>query len=1270
MNISCRLYDFVAYNDEPKITEDGMEPKKFAIQMFGKDAAGKTYSIIVRNFKPFFFIKVPDGKKWNRYSVSSFIKILKSKCGGGISSSELIDRQKLYGFDGGQKHQFIKLTFPNTTIMNRVKKLWYNMIDDEHSRWGKRRVLKPEGFRNTKIYESSIPPLLRYFHIQNISPSGWIGFNSEHAHRHKIKKTICDYEFSISYDKIKPMNDKEDSVPLIMCSFDIEASSSHGDFPLPKKSYKKLVMDILDYWDNHEMIDEDVEMQQATLRRIILTAFEMDDIEGVHKVFPKDSKIINFKFINNRIDKWLKEPVKHLIKGVKIEKIISETADSEESKWSRPVFWRSKPRVKDTILDILNNAKYDRGDKLEDIDKTLVQGFPPLEGDKVTFIGSTFTRVGEKEPYLKHCIVLDTCDEVEGMEIESYMKEKHVLLAWRNLLQREKPDIIVGYNIFGFDYPFMIARSEELDCKDEFVKMSKNEEQVCNVQKTTIKIASGTHELTYIQTPGVIPLDLYNYFRREVNLPSYKLDNVASHFIGDMIKDYNCADNITTFNSNNLLGLQNRNYVRFEEIGNSTEYYADGKKFRVFDVNLETGQFKVEGEIEPNRDKKIRWSLAKDDVSPQDIFRLTNGTATDRAVVATYCVMDCILTQLLTEKNDVLTGFVEMANICSVPISFIIMRGQGIKLLSFIGKKCRELGILMPDIAKGGAAESYEGAICLPPKCNLYIDKPVACVDYSSLYPSSMISENISHDSKVWTKEYDLEGNLIIETGSDEYDNLDEYEYVDVEYDTYRWMRKRKGGAEVKTKVGTKICRFAQYPDNKLGVMPAILVELLEARKSTRKLIKYKTLTTKNGETYTGLLSSDDEHYFIVQKSGEKNTIAKDTCSGIEDTYNDFMKNIFDKRQLGYKITANSVYGACGAKTSAFYEIDVAASTTATGRKLLIYAKNVIERVYHNRKCDTKDYGKVLVNAEVIYGDTDSCFFTFNLEDLEGNKITGKKALIITIELAQEVGKVASAMLKAPHDLEYEKTIMPWALLSKKRYVGMQYEFNPNKCKRKSMGIVLKRRDNAPIVKEIYGGIIDILMNNGNVHEAIEFTRAFINDMIDEKFPMRKLIITKSLRGFYKNPKTIAHKVLAERMGKRDPGTKPSVGSRVPFAYIQTKGKVKLQGDRIEHPNFITKNNLKLDYVFYITNQIMKPIMQIFALPSVMDKIPKFQRRKRRFNMELETLKQQVSEEEYIKKEIKKRNKEVEELIFADLLVKANNIKNGHQSIKSFFAKL
>ena len=112
----------------------------------------------------------------------------------------------------------------------------------------------------------------------------------------------------------------------------------------------------------------------------------------------------------------------------------------------------------------------------------------------------------------------------------------------------------------------------------------------------------------------------------------------------------------------------------------------------------------------------------------------------------------------------------------------------------------------------------------------------------------------------------------------------------------------------------------------------------------------------------------------------------------------------------------------------------------------------------------------------MIVHNTDSVFFTFNLQTPEGKPIRGKEALEITIELAQEAGHLASKFLKAPHDLEYEKTFMPFCLLSKKRYVGMLYETDPTKCKRKEMGIVLKRRDNAPIVKDIYGGVIDILM--------------------------------------------------------------------------------------------------------------------------------------------------------------------------------------------------
>ena len=138
---------------------------------------------------------------------------------------------------------------------------------------------------------------------------------------------------------------------------------------------------------------------------------------------------------------------------------------------------------------------------------------------------------------------------------------------------------------------------------------------------------------------------------------------------------------------------------------------------------------------------------------------------------------------------SVLTGMIEMGNICSVPLSFIIMRGQGIKLLSFLSKECRKKNVLMPDLDKTKGNEGFEGAIVLPPKCDLYLDEPVPVVDYSSLYPSSIISENLSHDSKVWTKEYDLKGRIKRVTGTHEYDNLPGFKFVDKKIDTFRYKK-------------------------------------------------------------------------------------------------------------------------------------------------------------------------------------------------------------------------------------------------------------------------------------------------------------------------------------------------------------------------------------------------------------------------------------------------------------------------------------------------
>jgi DNA polymerase elongation subunit (family B) len=1258
-----RVFDFNVYNEATASSDDECNTRRtdnscFVIQMFGVDEQGKTYSLTAEGFKPFFYIMVND--KWTIQMKDEFLSHLKEKMGtyyhNTITKCKIIKRKKLYGFDGGKEHKFILLEFANLSAFNKAKNLWYSSYNAGHT-------LLKNGYKfkdtNIILYEANIPPLLRFFHIRDISPSGWVavpkkkGINVSNCGN----KVNCDYVIKTDYKEIIPLNEKETRVPYKIMSFDIEASSSHGDFPVPIKTYKKLATNIVEYFENLKM-EMTQDLCKNILRRIILAAFGYEKMSQIDVVYPKIAPKSK-EDVASLCEKWLAEPVRNLktddqnSSDSSIEHLFEKLGMDEDDDMETNTHIKQYTDRKATISDILCDKKFEREGKLNELNESLKKVFPKLEGDKCTFIGSTFMKYGESEPYFNHCIALNTCSNIENSDIESYATEKEVLLAWQKLVQRENPDIIIGYNIFGFDYEFMFRRAEENGCVEDFLRLSRNTDEICatpikdergfdtgkyKIEESTLQIASGQHDLRFIKINGRLQVDLYNFYRREANLISYKLDYVAGNFIGDFVKSIEHDEaTFSVIKTGNMTGLLVGSYVHFEEIGHSVDYYADGAKFSVISVDKSACTFTIKCIVTPDlNSKKVRWCLAKDDVTPKDIFRMTNGTADERAIIAKYCIQDCNLVHYLFNKSDVLTGFIEMAKICSVPINFLVMRGQGIKLTSYVAKKCREKRTLMPVIEKGGLDEGYEGAIVLDPKCDLYLDNPVACNDYASLYPSSMISENLSHDSKVWTREYDLAGNLVEEWGEKDkegnyiYDNLSGYEYVDVNYDTYKYVRKNPKAAAEKVLNGYKMCRFVQPQVNGegVGIMPSILKELLKARKDTRKLIPQQT--------------------------------------------DEFMKNVLDQRQLGYKVTANSLYGQCGAKTSTFYEKDIAACTTATGRKLLTYGKRIIEECYGDKICETTNYGPVLTKAEYIYGDTDSVFYTFNLQELDGTPIRGKKALEITIELAQQVGDVSAKFLKGPHDFEYEKTFMPFCLLSKKRYVGMLYETDPNKCKRKEMGIVLKRRDNAPIVKDIYGGIIDILMKKQNIQEAIDFLKGCLQNIVEEKYPMDKLIITKSLRSGYKNPNGIAHKVLADRMTARDPGNKPGPGDRIPFVYIASKDKKALQGEKIETPTFITENNLKIDYSFYISNQIMKPVQQVFAL--VLEKIWQMNKKLpkiRDFKKVVDALRKEHSDNpgKFEEKLEALRCKEIKGLLFDEYLRETNNEKAGLKSITKMFEK-
>jgi hypothetical protein len=219
-----------------------------------------------------------------------------------------------------------------------------------------------------------------------------------------------------------------------------------------------------------------------------------------------------------------------------------------------------------------------------------------------------------------------------------------------------------------------------------------------------------------------------------------------------------------------------------------------------------------------------------------------------------------------------------------------------------------------------------------------------------------------------------------------------------------------------------------------------------------------------------------------------------------------------------------------------------------------------------------------------------------------GNSITDKRTLDHGMEMGKLSGELIKSHLPFPHDCEYEKTFWPFAILTKKRYVGNKYEDDPNKYKQDFMGIVLKRRDNAPIVKEICGGIIDQLINNRSPEGAKKYMIECLERMFNGEYDIKYFLQSRTLKmkESYKDWKKIAHVYLAEKIAQRDPGNTPQSGDRIEYAVIKvpppTNGDKLLQGDMIEIPSYIKQHKLEIDYLFYLTNQIMNPALQFLEL--------------------------------------------------------------------------
>ena len=1176
------LYEDTADNDDDEDDEKIKTPKKnkkLIIRGYGVTDKGNSICIHIDGFLPYFFFKIPD--EWDNKKFDEFknhvLKMVDENQRDGFEKGGIVKKKEFYGFTNNQLFNYGLFVFKNQSAYYTFLKIMKEKIINV-------RKWNVELDFSKKLYETKVSSLLRFFHVKNIDPSGWmkIPFDKYIKNCPSLSRTQLD--ITINYNDIEKV-EKNDVGRIIVASFDIECTSEDGSFP-----------------------------------------------------------------------------------------------------------------------------KFDR------MNNPIIQ------------IGTTVYIFGDNECKYKYIATLNQCDPIEGATVESFYSEKDLILGWAKFIEKLDPDIITGYNIWGFDWEYIFKRAESGSCgkvspfhdilyrklqrlKPSYLPKNKIELTIQDLSSSAL----GVNILKYIDIEGVVQIDLLKVVQRDYKLDSYKLDNVAKHFM---------------------------------------------------------------------KQQKV-------DLSPKELFKnFREGTPDKIKEIAVYCIMDCKLVNDLINRLQVITNNLGMSNVCIVPFSYLFLRGQGIKIFSLVAKFCREENFLIKDLSEDDIdKKSYEGAIVFIPTPGIYFE-PVVVMDYNSLYPSSMIAENISHDSIVGYKEYLLKEKdkyeLVKDTINEKYNNLEGYHYIDIEYDIFQ------GIDDDKKKIGYKVCKFAEADNGDKSVLPRILRKLLKARKDTRKMMEYKTFELTDGTFMEGIPEEKDDSYHLFNVIKGKLIVEKNKIVSMKQTNNEFQISVLDGLQLAYKVTCNSLYGQVGATTSPICYKELAACTTATGRRMVITARDLTLNTFVGAKLtygdsvteDTplmvmkngfinfieikdlnnewveynnfKPYDNTIINKEQTTSDykiwtsdgwstikrvirhktnkniyrvntelgtvdvtedhsllnsekkiikpldcnkntellhlfpsefpeylynqkstgeikkivdnlyegrmnkipleilngikkdrikfvnffmerkfeklkqtsklfyqsfyyiiksvendikvdnnfniknimlngskniksveylyrTDNKIFVYDIETDSGNfhagigqiivkntdsifvnftdeikrrnpgkDFTEKELLQESIKIGEEAAANINKNMKSPQNIEYEKTFWPFCIFSKKRYFGNKYEHNIDKYKQTSMGIVLKRRDNAPIVKTIYGGVIDIILNKRDIESSKKFFYNSIKELLDGKIDLNELVISKTIRTDYANPNQIAHKVLADRMGERDPGNKPQSNDRIPYCYIDT----------------------------------------------------------------------------------------------------------------------
>lgn len=768
-------------------------------------------------------------------------------------------------------------------------------------------------------------------------------------------------------------------------------------------------------------------------------------------------------------------------------------------------------------------------------------------------------------------------NELTDVDVRQFRREEQLLIGFIQLLKDERPNVLVGYNIFGFDITYLLKRYSRYFLTEEFKLAGFNVSQPADEKIVRwSSSAFSDQNYVYVDWEGIVVVDLLPVIMRDYKLDNYKLQTVATHFL----------------------------------------------------------------------------NASKDPFTHKDIFAAYRNRT--MAGVGKYCVKDSQLCLDLVNHLHCIVSLCEMAKICNVNIATLYTQGQQIKIYSQVYKHCQKRNILVDnsEMYVARSNERYVGAQVFEPVPGYY--ERVVPFDFSSLYPSIIIAYNICYSTIVTNPNvpdtdcnvFEWEDHVGCEHDpqvvkykqlSESIDNIElQIKNLMRERDNFKQRTCKRCNQLKKATVGcVTVTMYALCGSCTNSKRQRVQEDINKLRDSQRPLrVERQALHAKRevADTDEDSMTVDDaeggsapiramcatrRYRFlkpeikkgvipnIIKDMLDARKIAKDnlkTCT-VESE-----KIVYDKKQLAYKVSANSMYGAMGVSKGYLPFMPGAMCITYVGRCAIEKTADIIR---------TK-YGGV-----IVYGDTDSNYVIFE-------QLTSiPKIWDYAIEIADRV----SAEFPPPMRLEFERTIFKrYIIFKKKKYMYQTCDRDGTVDKTiGKRGVILARRDNSNVLRYLYESVASLVFDRVDVRSVIDHIVDRIDDMFRNVIPYEEYVITKSVKntvddeddkgrvvgrlGSYKvktlpddeeekarvlNGRTEreylvrccpAHVQLAERMIKRGMTIDP--GSRIEYVVLDLPG-AQLMADKIEEFEYFKQRSryLKVDKLYYLKS-FVKPIDEI-----------------------------------------------------------------------------